>query len=107
VPAASARRRWRSLILVSPVFDQAAWRDPGFARRNAGRPVLVLSGGRDDRVPPDYVESNVAGLADVGAIVTSECEAAANHFLFFSHRDWLQARVGEWLGRNHPDAPTP
>ena len=90
----------RSVIFVSPVFDGERLGSAGFAMQCLAKPVLVLTGGEDDRVPLGYVESAVAILAGAGAIPTLEVVPGANHFLLFSHRDRAVCALADWLAAN-------
>lgn len=84
------------IVLVSPVFDAVAIGRESFARRVAGKRVLVLSGSDDDRIPRRYVEEESERLRRGGAKVTNVW-FATDHFLLLSHRAEVQRRVGEWI----------
>lgn len=90
----------RSLLLISPVFDQERLRSPEFAQQCRLRPVLVLTGQEDDRIPLPYVESSIADLATAGATPTLVVVPGANHFLLFSHRERAEAVLVDWLSRH-------
>jgi pimeloyl-ACP methyl ester carboxylesterase len=93
---AYSQTRVKSFAFISPVFDEAALKSLSTASRS-GRPVLVLSGLLDDRVPIDYVRSNAARLRQTGAQVELSVVESADHFLIFSHRDPLLANLSRWL----------
>lgn len=91
----------RSLTFLSPVFDSKCISSEEFSRRWRDRPVLVISGGNDDRVPIDYVTDEVKTMKQGGADVTFKNVEDADHFMLFSHRadvirtltDWLKAQL--------------
>lgn len=93
--AANPAVRFESMTLLSPVIDTQATHTVTFANEISMHPVLVITGARDNRVPIDYVESNVAEIKALGAQVTTHVISDADHFALFSHREkvleWMQA----------------
>ncbi len=87
----------RSLTFLSPVFDEDAVSAPEFIQQWRDRPVFVISGREDDRIPIDYVTANVAGLKRGGADVTFQPVDGADHFLVFSHRALVLEALRNWL----------
>jgi len=102
--AASQGSRFRSLIFLSPVFDDAQIGGSSFAKQCRGRAVLVLTGKSDDRVPLPYVQEDVAAMTEAGADVHLTAVAGADHFLFFTHRELVIATLDSWL-RDQPKTP--
>lgn len=99
-------KRFRSVIFLSPVCDETALRTPGFARQWRGKPVLIITGETDDRVPLPYVNAAAATMRDSGASVEMSAYADADHFLLFSHRARFQEQLSGWL-KLHLGAPSP
>lgn len=95
--AASHGSQFRSFIFLSPVFDPGEISSTRFATHVAGKPILILTGALDDRVPLPYVQDSAAELKHAGALVTLESFPNANHFLVFSEREALIARLERWL----------
>ena len=95
--AAARGSQFRSLIFLSPVFDERQISGSSFAQQCRGRSVLVLTGEADDRVPLGYVEENVAAMTRAGAGAHLTAVAAADHFLFFSHRELVINALESWL----------
>lgn len=91
----------RSLIFLSPVFDLSSTSTREFIQQWRGRPILVISGREDDRIPIDYVSSNVALLEGSGASVTFQPVEGADHFLMFSHRALMHQSIRDWLAAYH------
>jgi pimeloyl-ACP methyl ester carboxylesterase len=91
----------RSLIFLSPVFNRGAVSAPEFIRQWRDRPVLVISGRVDDRIPIDYVAANVDELKRGGADVTFRAVEGADHLLVFSHRALVLQALREWIESHH------
>jgi pimeloyl-ACP methyl ester carboxylesterase len=89
--------RFSSLVFLSAVCDQAALGSLSFAATWKDKPVLVLTGRDDDRVPLAY-EQNCADMMEcAGVLVDMSIFDAADHFLFFSHRGEVIANLSAWL----------
>jgi predicted esterase len=97
--------RFASLIFLSPVFDDAQIKSAEFARQCRDRPVLVLTGAGDDRIPLDYVETNVRQMEQRGVRVEMQVFTDANHFLIFSHRRKMIDALLQWLARKSDSRP--
>ena len=93
----SQGNRFRSLIFLSPVFDGPAVRSPEFVQGWKGRPVLVISGVADERVPFDYVSETVSTMTREGVLVTLKPIDGADHFMLFSHREAVIGAITAWL----------
>lgn len=91
--------QWSSVVLISPVFDDTALTRSD-AHAFSGKPMLVISGGEDDRVPIDYVRTSASQLVRDGARVTTIEMPAADHFLIFSHRREVADEIARWLQRH-------
>ncbi len=89
---------FRSLVFFSPVFNNPVLASEAFASQWRGRPVLVISGTEDDRIPFDYVTRCVDTMREQGAEVILKPVEGANHFMFFSHRERVLKVLEEWLG---------
>lgn len=96
LPAALKPLQLRSLIFLSGVFST---RQSGatLAQRLSSSPVLIISGGRDDRVPWDYVHSYGQQLQSAGMQVTMKAFPEEDHFLFFHERAAVIQLVTDWL----------
>jgi dipeptidyl aminopeptidase/acylaminoacyl peptidase len=81
------------------VCDINAIELPSFASHWHGKPVLVISGENDDRIPASYVKSCVETLRDAGATVDLNLYPQANHFLVFSHRERCLKELSAWLAK--------
>ena len=95
--AATLGEQFQTLTFISPVIDLEAVASPGFARRWKGRPVFIVTGAADDRVPLGFVTEAAGALRAAGARVTLHPVEAADHFLFFSHEAQVLALIESWL----------
>ena len=98
---------FRSLIFISPVFDEKAITCTGFRIRCRQKPVLVITGMQDDRVPALYVQDNVGIMKSEGVDVTTHLVPNADHFLFFSHRQEMTQKIVEWLQKQQEAVAAP
>ncbi|MDZ4287617.1 MAG: prolyl oligopeptidase family serine peptidase [Prosthecobacter sp.] len=99
--------QFRSLIFLSPVMDREAMSTPKFSRRWKDRPILILTGQTDDRVPLESVTAAATQMRKQGAQVTLESIPTADHFLLFTHRDQVLNRLSTWLKNLPPPPPDP
>ncbi len=97
VAASGAGRLFRSLIFLSPVFDEEDLGSKNFWIQGRDKPVLIVTGEDDDRVPLQYVLSCAAILRTSGARVDMSAYAGADHLLIFSHSDEFLEQLSAWL----------
>ncbi len=90
-------QQFQSLCFLSPVFERMIIGTPEFSVLWTGRPVLVISGKHDDRVPFDYVLSTVDMMSSAKINVTFKVVEEADHFMLFSHRQEVIRAIIEWL----------
>jgi len=96
--AAMQGAQFATAIFLSPVFDEPEIASRAFAEQCRKRPMLVITGALDDRVPLASVEKNTAEMSRRGARVRQDTMPDADHFLMFSHRRQLVEVLAEWLG---------
>jgi pimeloyl-ACP methyl ester carboxylesterase len=96
--AAADRERYRGLIFISPVLATEIVDGPGFQEAWAGRPVLILTGEADERIPLSYVQERVERLQEGGVAVQFIPYPGEDHFLFFSQRELILEDIAKWLG---------
>ncbi len=90
--------KFRSLIFLSAVLHTRN-RPAELAARLQPRPVLILSGGSDDRVPWEYVSDYAEKLKAGGLDVTTHRFAGEDHFVFFRKRAEVLQLVSAWVRR--------
>ena len=100
VAASDFGKRFRSLIFLSAVCDGAAIGTSAFADQWRDKPVLIITGETDDRVPLSYVNSYASSMRNSGARIEMSTYEDADHFLFFSHRDRCLEQLAGWLKQN-------
>lgn len=91
-PARYAGEVFVSAVIEPQVLDAAAL-DPSWRTV----PVLAVHGGRDERIPPSYLDDGVAALRDQRLTVTQTMFPDEDHYLIFTARDALRAAVDQWL----------
>lgn len=91
--------RFRSLVFLSPVFDRRELDRLSRVRLAKQPPIFVLSGDRDDRIPPSYVEESVRLIRSrsASASPTVRFIDGADHFAIFARRREVIAALSEWL----------
>ncbi len=99
VAASKSGSRFRSFIFLSPVCDREALGSKEFSAHVRGKPLLLITGQEDNRVPLLYVLSCAELLKSAGAKVELSAYAAADHFLVFSHRERFLKELSGWLER--------
>ncbi|RYD17183.1 MAG: hypothetical protein EOP88_27935, partial [Verrucomicrobiaceae bacterium] len=99
VAASDQGKRFRSLTFLSGVCDAAAIATDAFKKQWSGKPVLIITGTDDDRVPLNHVSSYASSMRDSGAGVEMSTYDGADHFLFFSHRDRCLEELSRWFTR--------
>lgn len=100
--AATSPERFQGLIFLSPVMDTRYVDSVEFLDDWRGRPVLVITGEVDRRVPVSYVESRVSGLQNGGVDVSYVSYPGEDHFLFFSQLISVLDDVSLWLSEHNP-----
>ena len=95
--AASDRpARWAGLVFLSAFIEGNVIREPEFAQAAAGRPMLVIHGMTDDRLPLRGIQRALVTLEGEGARVESWLVPEQDHFLFFDRGEDVLQRVETW-----------
>ena len=100
--AASQPEQYRGLIFLSPVFADPFLDSPAFAMAWADRPVLILSGAADRRIPETYVRARADRLVAAGVDVSTTIFPHEDHFLIFSQPEAIIATIAAWLPSHDP-----
>jgi pimeloyl-ACP methyl ester carboxylesterase len=88
--------KFQSLIFLSAVWSEKI--PPRLlAQRLGERPVLILSGGRDERVPWNYVAGYANALQEGGMNVSIREFPEEDHFLFFRRKKKVEEELVRWL----------
>jgi pimeloyl-ACP methyl ester carboxylesterase len=95
--AASIPQRFRGLIFISPVMATEVIDQSTFQSAWTERPVLVVTGQADERVPVAYVTERVRRLERGGVTVKYVVYPEEDHFLFFSQPAHVLEAISRWL----------
>jgi phospholipase/carboxylesterase len=87
----------RGLIYVSPVLEENLLSSEQYRENIAGKRVFVVYGGKDRRLPRDYVSARIELLQTLGVDVESRCYEEEEHILMVSAFDRLMNDVEAWL----------
>ena len=79
--------RFEQVWYLSPVLRASAVRRLTPIWKRSGTPVQILTGGTDRRIPVEFIEDHERSLRHAGVNVNLVVVPAADHFLFFSHRE--------------------
>lgn len=96
---AAGAEGYRGLVFLSAVIEPRVLENPAWEPRWRGRPVLVVHGERDDRIPVDYLDEGVGMLREAGVDVTQRLVAGEDHFLIFTRPEVVFDEVGRWMRR--------
>jgi len=88
--------RFASLILLSAVLHDRI-QPASLAKRLPNRPVLILSGQNDDRVPWSYVDGYAVKFEQAGRKVTKRAFDGEDHILFFRRQNEILDEVRRWI----------
>jgi pimeloyl-ACP methyl ester carboxylesterase len=88
---------YAGLILLCAVLERSKIHSDKFTSGWRGRPILCIGGAEDDRVPQDYLETEMTALKDAGVIVTEHFYEAEDHFFIFTARERMYEDMGNWL----------
>lgn len=85
------------LLFFSPVFSTTHIEGEDFEAGWKNRPIFVLSGALDKRIPISYVNTRVSNMQAQGANVRAITYPTEDHFLFFAKNEEVMADVTMWL----------
>ncbi len=97
--AAESPDDFTSLILLSAVTELPVIDHESFRNGWRDRPVLLITGDTDKRIPAAHQREAEARMRTAGIHVESHYLRDADHFLFFTHRTELLRIVTDWLAR--------
>ncbi len=88
---------YRGLLFISPVLDTEGLLTDTFTESWKDKPILIIHGTTDNRIPVDYVRRAIDSMTRVGMHIESQLYEGQTHFLFFTMRKQMQDRIGNWL----------
>ncbi len=99
--AAASPEQFRGLIFLSPVMATEIVGTAEFLEAWRDRPMLVITGEADRRIPISYVQKRVSGLQAGGVDVTYIVYPGEDHFLFFSQLSNVLNDISVWLSASN------
>jgi predicted esterase len=87
----------QGFIGISPVLHRRAFEDFDFQAAWRGKPVLLLHGPEDRRIPLSTVKAAASDMRRGGLQVTTEFFEGEDHFLFFNQRAAVLEAIWAWL----------
>lgn len=94
--------RYQGIVLVSPVMDLDALFSSQAQPNMAGKPLLLIHGLEDRRIPAAYVRDVETRLRTGDLDLTSHYYPDEDHFLLFSQRAPIMAELENWLAETGP-----
>jgi pimeloyl-ACP methyl ester carboxylesterase len=95
--ASEMPERFRGLVYISGVIESSIVTDHSFLRDWRDRPVLVIHGGADRRIPVSTARLAVAGMESGGVDVSYVEYPDEDHFLFLSRLEEVLQDVSMWM----------
>ena len=90
-------QQFRGMIFLSPVMVTEIVDQSDFQNSWKERPILVITGEADERIPFTYVEERTRRMVAGGISVTSVTYPGEDHFLFFSQLTGILNDISLWL----------
>ena len=103
--ARRAPNAYRGLIFISPVMDTDLLLTDSFLAAWKGKPLLILHGTADNRIPAYCIREAAALLEHAGLRVETHFFEGQTHFLLFTIRGQVCGRIGEWLKADYGAQP--
>lgn len=91
---------YAAAVFISAAVDDTALSSDVFRNGWGHKPILVIEGVSDNRIPLGYVQGYAQRLKAQGAKVEFIPYENQDHFLFFSNRDRVCRDMADWLIRN-------
>lgn len=92
----------QGFIGISPVLHRQAFEDRAFISAWSGKPVLLLHGSQDRRIPMSTVIAAGSAMRGGGVAVTTELFDREDHFLFFSQQEAVLDAIWTWIEADEP-----
>jgi pimeloyl-ACP methyl ester carboxylesterase len=90
---------YQGLILLSAVIEPAVIMDREFVNGWRNKPILIIHGTCDRRLPVSQVETCAEILKRNGSMVTTEYYPGEDHYLFFSAGYEVRYDIVKWMDR--------
>jgi len=90
-------KTFRGLIYLSPVMPADIVMQSSFLDAWRGKPVLIITGQTDRRIPLEYVQQRSRQFTTAGVDVTEIVYPEEDHFLFYAQSEAIIADIAGWL----------
>jgi len=90
---------FKGLIYISPVMDYNIVDSDLFINSLKKKPILIIAGEKDKRIPIEYIEERVPLWQKRGMDLTLVKYTNEDHFLFFSRTNDILFKIEQWLLR--------
>lgn len=87
------------VFYLSPVLEQEEVERETYTEAAREKPIFVLSGDLDRRIPPWLLKRAVETMANNGLDASFELVPREDHFLFYSQPELMLSHLKEWLDR--------
>ncbi|MFZ2657183.1 MAG: hypothetical protein WAX69_19770 [Victivallales bacterium] len=91
--------KYKGFLIISAVLEENIYNSSDFLLNIKSKPVLILHGERDDRIPTDNIREFESAIS--GALVTSKYFPEEDHFLMFSQRNAVTEDISKWIENNN------
>jgi pimeloyl-ACP methyl ester carboxylesterase len=88
---------YRGVVFISPVMSAV---DETFCKAWSGRPVLVIHGDKDRRIPLSHVTTRVKSLRRAGVRVKMKIYTGEDHFLLLSSDERMLGDIAYFVAQN-------
>ena len=89
--------RFKGLIYISPVLEDDVLSKDSFVKHWRHKPVLVITGENDDRIPLAYVQDRISKWHNQGLNAEEIIYKNEDHFLIFSKSKNVNNDISNWL----------
>lgn len=97
---AQSPERYAAAVFISAAVDEAALGSEAAWDGLRRKPILIIEGDQDNRIPLPYVQGYADRLKTQGAAVEFVPYEKQDHFLLFTQRERVCKDIADWLVRN-------
>ena len=97
IVAAAHPEQFKGLIYLSPVFDVQTISQKSFQDSWLTKPMFVITGANDNRIPLAYVQQQVDKMKDAGMATKLKIFPNEDHFRFFSQPKSVLESLSTWI----------
>jgi pimeloyl-ACP methyl ester carboxylesterase len=94
---------YQGIIFISAVIDYELTDSEKFINSWKKKPILVIHGARDDRIPIEFTNEIIENFEAKELNFTFDYFENEDHFLMLSRKDTLSNLIYEWIEKNKAD----